>query len=1052
MTNSTTSYGCVDTIIASAGTGKTYTLVEDICAAIRDGLLPGRLLATTFTKKAAAELAGRLRAALIRDGMPEGAAELLSARIGTVNGVCGSLISEFAFELGRSPTAEVITEDRQSATFAKAVGPVMTAWIETIAPLAERLSIDARDYRSIRGNKQGWQDTARRIVDAARSNGISSTALPHSASRSIASLTALLPPIVADDSAEALDNRLRDAVLNLSGLLTPERRALLKKGTLTGDLPKLEAAIPFMERGDPLPWVNWAHLSNLGSTKADQDLFTDIISAASAHPRHPRLRQDLTDFIGTLFQCASECMEAYAQYKKTNGLVDFVDQEMLALEILRDPANGDKLSELIGAVFVDEFQDSSPIQVAIFSELARLAPHSVWVGDPKQSIYGFRGADPELTRVAASQITAGTGGSMRYLRRSWRSRQSLCEVTNAAFLPNFLKVGMDQQEIAFEDWARTDIEGMPPALGNWTMAGSNKEQRAASFAGMVAGLLRDRENWPIVTRQGASRPVRGGDIAILCRSNDAVIDLAKALSTQGLRVAVERSGLLDQPEAELVLAALRWVADPSDTLALAEIARLANNDDRWLEAAFSEDSAEALMTSLAFAQTLKDIRGHVYQLTPTEALDAVLSIDGLTALVGRWGAFEQRLLNLEALRSLAETYQDQQRIDRQAATLTGLCQWLAARTDAAQPQSLHPEAVQILTYHGAKGLEWPVTILTELESEAKGSPFGLFARNESEPNWQSPLEGRVLHYWPWPYGDLKKNVGLEVNAAASPEGASALAAERLERTRLLYVGMTRARDYQILALTGRPTSWLDELCDDANQPHVHPAGSSLNIGGQTFAGRDAPVAPTEPLAIPTDHQRPAVLRVAHPPLRINPSKEIHEGAVKIGEQHRLGARLTLAGTPDMNAVGEACHRFFAYDDMSYEHSARMERADWLRRKWSAPELAAADLLESSARLQAFVSDRFPGSRVMREWHIHAQADAQLITGRIDLLVDTPEGFVIFDHKSFPGVVDIDEERLRSFAGQASMYARALETVTGKACHEFWLHQPIAAMMTRVVFT
>src|ERR1019366_4300464 len=95
--------GTVTTVIASAGTGKTYTLVEEIQRAISGGLDPARLLATTFTKRAAGELAGRIRSALIAAGQPDRAAAMLAARIGTVNSVCGTLVADFALELGRSP-------------------------------------------------------------------------------------------------------------------------------------------------------------------------------------------------------------------------------------------------------------------------------------------------------------------------------------------------------------------------------------------------------------------------------------------------------------------------------------------------------------------------------------------------------------------------------------------------------------------------------------------------------------------------------------------------------------------------------------------------------------------------------------------------------------------------------------------------------------------------------------------------------------------------------------------------------------------------------------
>lgn len=1041
----------VTTIVASAGTGKTYTLVERIRdAVLRDGVAPARLVATTFTNRAAGELTGRIRQGLLKAGATDRATEMLTARIGTVNAVAGELVAEFALELGRSPDAEVIDDDRARIAFDRATGPVMLEHARALSALAERLGMpDQRDPNAF-SRIEGWQDVVRDIVKAARSNGMKAAALGASAERSIESFQELLPGPVA--TAEELDEALARSVRDVLTELTPDVRAALKKGTRDKDLPAVEAAASRLNRGEALPWGDWVKLTKLGATQADEHFFERVRQAAGEHPRHPRLASDVAAFVRGVFACAAACMSAYAEYKDARGQLDFVDQEALALRILRDPAHADRLAELVDAVYVDEFQDSSPMQVALFTALARVAGRNAWVGDPKQSIYAFRGAAPELTTEAAHHVATASGGGTEYLRTSYRARPPLADFVDASFGPSFRRAGFATDEIEFDGAARSERPGAPPAFARWdTGAKGTKAVRAARVAAAVDRLLSDPDGWAIESDD--ARSPRGGDVAILCRYLTDVRAVAKALGDRGIPVAVERAGLMATPEVRLVVAALRWIADRRDGVAAAELARLTARDEHaWLNAAFEEDPAAALRDVTPAAKALDALRERAGALTPLEVLDAVTNVEPLLGRIRGWGRAEERLVNLEALRDAAADHQDMQRAAHRAVTLSGLCADLT-RTDPDRPRATDPDAVQVLTYHGAKGLEWPIVVLTDLDADARGGAFGLSAQSDGTPDWSDPLAGRWLSYWPWPYGSQKKGAVLDETAAASPEGMAATERERLERVRLLYVGVTRAKDHLVLVTKGdAPQTWLDELTDEDGTPTVRFEAGRLIAGSRAFPlkpATDLDALPEASRAPRTEYAPAPVARVQHPPKRITPSASPAHAVPPLLETVILGDRVPLSGRPDMRAVGEACHGFFAWDVVDRSFERRLARAGAILDAWSVTALQPDDLVAMSDRLRAFLGERFAGASVRHEWPVHVPFGHRTLSGRIDLLLDLGDGFALIDHKSFPAELGSNEGRLRAFAGQTAAYARAILAATGRPCREVWAHQPVVGRIVRV---
>lgn len=1043
--------GTIQVVTAAAGAGKTTRIVGDIAVDVATRA-PEEVLATTFTIRAADELVQRARTELFRQGRVDLAGRLLGARFGTVNAVCGQIVGEFALELGRSTSTSVIADTQEPLVFAIAADAAIGAHAPILNELAEAFGHD--DPHPPGRDPPDWRKIVRSILTLARANGLAADALAVSAERSVASYLALFAP--SAESAADLDAALAVALADAIA----QAPAAPSATAVTGGIDRIRAAHTRAARGEPLTWSAWAGLCKVKCAptkdgRAYQQALQTLAAAAGRHGEHPRLRADGVRFIREIFQCAAQALGAYEAHKAERGLVDFTDQEALALRVLQDPELAGRLQERISRVFVDEFQDSSPLQLAVFTALAEIADASTWVGDPKQAIYAFRGADTDLTQAAFAGAAAAGEGDV--LSVSWRSRPDIVRLANAAFGPAFARMGLPPERHAFSRAARTDIGFDRGALAYWPLIGKADEQAAALSRG-VRDVLADGGTWTVEPPRDDHRPLRVGDIAVLCRTNTDVGRFAAALSREGLPVAVERQGLARTPHVELALAAYRWIADPSDRLALAEMARFFGDDpesDAWLQAA-AEEGDDRLLAEVPIAPALATLRADILALTPAEALDAILALPEVMARVEGWGDHAIRLDDLEALRGFARTYEAECVSSGSPATPSGLLLALKS-ADPERPPSLAADAIQVMTYHGAKGLEWPMVVLTGLGWDPRARLFEPAAEVDGALDWRQPLANRWIRYWPWPYGLSGSGNDLEVSAANSALGRAAWRRAVQEDTRLLYVGVTRARDYLVFAPPAKGAlNWLRVL-DDPDGPSrltFPPEDDNLiHVGAETFVADVRPLTVGDDAAARAVQQtfvRPVVVETPPAaPLYLRPSAAQGEARWRIVETVNLGPRLRLDGVSDMASLGEAIHAILAYDDPSRAPAVREADAQTILDRWGVAGFSARDAVEASERLHVAMNARWPQSQRTPEVPVTATLGEQLVIGRIDLLVETAAGFAIIDHKSFPGSPHQWVDRAIHYAPQLALYAEAVLAATRRPCSELFIHMPIVGALLRV---
>lgn len=828
---------------ACAGAGKTWMLVSRILRALLAGAQPQEILAITFTRKAAGEMRERLhewlrdfsthamdddaRAQQLRlRGLDAAQARALAPALGRLheallaNGRSVEIRTFHAWfsqllraaprdllaELGLAPGMTLMEEldDHRAAVFRRFHSVVA-------ADSALRADHAALVQRRGRDQLRKWLEAAldKRVeLELADAAGVLDTSMP--------------PPDCAGHPCEALKSAAwRDSLRDLAQALgqggvkaqTAANGVIDAMALTEGQamLQGLRKAL-FTDKGTP------RKLGDLPLMTAVSAELEDLLAKVQQYEAHQEHLQ--------LVRLSRVLLRELAGYKRTRGLADMADLERCALALLRDASLSgwvqERLDMRIRHVLIDEFQDTSPLQWhALHSWLSAYAgagggasgqrPPGVFiVGDPKQSIYRFRRAEPKVFGAAREFVTVGLQGHWLACDHTRRNAPEVLDAVNQVFEQaerEALYDGFRPHTTELESLHAAGVYALPPVLRVKQVKGASappslwrdsltvprhepetqlREQEARHVAHAIHELLSD----------GRIRP---GDVFVLCRKRASLRLVGRELQALHLPyAAAEDHALMDAAEVRDLVAVLDVLASPEHRLSLAHALRspvFGASDDELVQLSLAaRDHAGDWWVALQrmrspslarAAHLLASWHEAAALLPPHDLLDRIVFEGEVRERVAAVVPPEQRLAALNAIDALLA----------QALTLDGaryatpynFVRALKRRLLKA-PAPVLPDAVQLLTVHGAKGLEAKVVFVMD-----------------SQPEAAKPDTATLLIDWPVE-ADRPRRCAFLYSEAQCPPALRELMAEEMkarqrEELNGLYVAMTRARERLVFSRT-----------------------------------------------------------------------------------------------------------------------------------------------------------------------------------------------------------------------------------------------------------
>jgi ATP-dependent helicase/nuclease subunit A len=975
-------------IEAAAGTGKTTALVSRIVAVIAAGRTTlDRIVAVTFTEKAAGELKLRLREEIERGRtnvqetperrarLQESLPKLEEARIGTIHSFCADLLSERPVEAGIDPRFVVAPPDTAQALLQRA----FDTWFENelAAPHPGVRRILRRRNFSNGGPRRNQQGGPRRLLlDAVRKLIEWRDFDAHWRHREFdreGEIDTLMRDLAALGGLAKWgkpDDWLSKALAEFDRFIYEMNRLEAVRQERDYDALEAELLTLLAPRKNIWTWRGYGPLYGAtadGEKIARQDVFErrarvrdrlEQFRDAAGAQLAPLLRDELWPVIGV-----------YNELKQRAGALDFMDLLLMTRDLVRDNnVVRTSLQQRFTHIFIDEFQDTDPLQVEILLLLAAADPReSDWrgvrpipgklfiVGDPKQSIYRFRRADVALYQRVKNQLLE-CGAQLEYLTASFRPNSELAGFVNAAFAPLLTESATQAAYAPLNSQRPANLRQpaivalpVPAPYGDFgkIVKWRIDESLPQAVAGFISWMVRD-SGWTITSRDACAQPVpiQAHHICILFRRFDAWgTDISRgymrALEARRVpHVLLGGSSFHDREEVQTLRNALMAIERPDDELAvfatlhgpifaLSDAALLAFRQSIGSLHPFRQipqpvdgelaDVAEALkiLRELHRGRNRRPIADTVQQFLSRTRAHAGFAI---------WPTGEQALANILRVLDKARRYEARGGISFRG--FVDLLESEAQSGEGAEAKVVEEgtEGVRMMTVHSAKGLEFPVVILADLTCRETGA-----AQRFVDP--QQRLCAMSLA------GCLPDEL-LEQREEEERR-------DREESMRLLYVAATRARDLMVVPVVGDRTAeqeeqedgWLRKLA-----PVIYPDSS----GTRSPQSRNAPGCPAfgEESVMPRPSNAPPGVRSVAPGLHRPSAGEHHvvwwdPAKLQLNEEEAMGLRQVKLLQADESGEASQAGREAYQRWATRRDTTRHEAGTAMIRVATATELAAA---------------------------------------------------------------------------------------------------------------